>query len=171
MTVVLSRCREIEAVCRGMYSHIFCVIRNETWTEVAADVSPCVTSASPHSAWCAGWAGASPWDQAVSVGQQLRERGLAKHRAWGRAGIQGLTGLPAVKSVGLATRVWVFRGWEISGDGISGWWWGSRVPCEHCPPALLTGTGKQNHRHNKVGKGLLRPMSPTMPSTHHHVRH
>lgn len=66
---------------------------------MAADVSPCVVSASPHSAWCAGWAGASPWDQAVSVGQQLGERDLAKQGSWGGAGRQGLVGLPAVKSV------------------------------------------------------------------------
>lgn len=66
---------------------------------MAADVSPYVASASPHSAWCEEWAGVSPWDQAVSVGQQLGERGLAKQGSWGRAGRQGLVVLPAVKSV------------------------------------------------------------------------
>lgn len=65
---------------------------------MAAGVSPCVASASPCSP-CAGWAGASPWDQALSVGQQLRESGLAKQGSWGRAGRQGFVGLPAVKSV------------------------------------------------------------------------
>lgn len=54
-----------------------------------------------------GWArsmGAPPWDRALSVGQQAQGEGAGKAQAWSRAGKQGLVGLPAVKSAGLAAR-------------------------------------------------------------------
>lgn len=76
----------------------FLIIRNETLAEVAA---MCL--------WCAGWAGPGAWghlhgDRALSVGQQAQGEGAGKAQAWSRAGKQGLVGLPAVKSAGLAAR-------------------------------------------------------------------